>query len=113
MRSSLGTVSEKVVHAYCEIFWRMKPMFAIVSFSIQLILKMSNVLGKGAWGHWGMTYMLAILAMVMLLRDAHKETLSKLHAVNASPYCLGLLTSLIESRQRAASDCVCTHLSMG
>jgi hypothetical protein len=41
-------------------------MFVLVCFSIQLMLKMSNALGKGAWGHWGMTYMLADLAMVML-----------------------------------------------
>lgn len=70
----------------------------VLSFSIRLVLKMSSVLGEGAWENWRKSLMYAVLAMVMLYRDIHKETLSKLHALNMCTYCLGRITPLIKSR---------------
>lgn len=61
------------------------------------MFKMSSVLGE-EWENWRKSHMYAVLAMVMLYRDIHKEILKKLHALNMCTYCLGLITPLIKSR---------------
>lgn len=75
----------------------MKPVL-VLPFSIRLMLKMFSVLGEGAWENWRKSHMYAVLAVVMLYRAIHKETLSELHALNMCTYCLGLITPLIKSR---------------
>lgn len=62
------------------------------------MLKMSSVLSEGAWGNWRLTHVFAVLAIVILYRDIHKETLSKLHTLNVCTYCLSLITSLTKRR---------------